>query len=54
MFKYKFSYKADSTNEVIGTVTADSEEDAIDVISKLKHLLKHQIVELFNIERINS
>ena len=54
MHKYKFSYKADSSGEVVGTISATSLENAIDIIAELKRLTTQQIVELFNVERIES
>lgn len=54
MHKYKFSYKADSSGEVVGTVSATSLDTAIELIAQLKRLPMQQIVELFNVERIES
>jgi hypothetical protein len=52
VYKYKFSYQADSSSEIVGTVYATCLDDAVEIIAQMKQLLKHQIVELFNIERV--
>jgi 3-keto-L-gulonate-6-phosphate decarboxylase len=54
MHKYKFSYKADSSGEVVGIVSATSLDTAIELIAQLKRLSIQHIVELFNVERIES
>lgn len=54
MYKYKFSYRADSSAEIVGTIYATCLDEAIEIIAQLKRLLKHQVVELFNIERVES
>ena len=54
MHKYKFSYKADSSGEVVGIVSATSLDNAIELIAELKRLSTQQIIELFNVERIES
>jgi len=54
MHKYKFSYKADSSGEVVGTVSAASLDTAIELIAELKRLTAQQVVKLFNVERIES
>ena len=54
MHKYKFSYKADSLREVVGTVAATSLDEAIKMIAVLKNLQARQITELFNVERVES
>jgi len=54
MHKYKFSYKADSSGEVVGTVSATSLNNAVELIAELKRLTAQQVVKLFNVERIES
>lgn len=54
MHKYKFSYKADSSGEVVGTVSATSRDAAVDMIAQIKRLTADQVLELFNVERIES
>ncbi len=54
MHKYKFSYKADSAGEVVGTVSATSLNNAVELIAELKRLTAQQVVKLFNVERIES
>jgi len=54
MHKYKFSYKADSSREVVGTVSATSLNNAVELIAELKRLTAQQVVKLFNVERIES
>lgn len=51
MHKYKFSYKADSSGEVVGSVPAASLPEAIKFIAELKRLTEQQVLELFNIKR---
>jgi|LakMenEpi03Aug12_release.lakeMendotaPanAssembly.Ray.scaffolds.fasta_scaffold1965799_2 hypothetical protein len=51
MHKYKFSYKADSSAEVVGSVLAASDAEAIKLIAEVKRLTEQQVSELFNIKR---
>jgi len=51
MHKYKFSYKADSSAEVVGSVLATSESEAVKFIAEVKRLTEQQVLELFNIKR---
>jgi hypothetical protein len=51
MYTYIYSYKSDSTNEVIGKVSADDLTAAVKIISQKKQLSEHTVTELFNIER---
>ena len=51
MHKYKFSYKADSSAEVVGFVLATSMPEAIKFIAEVKRLTEQQILELFNVKR---
>jgi len=53
MHKYSYSYKSDSTNEIIGYVFSDNEDDAIIRVSDIKKLSVHQVEELFNIKRVD-
>jgi len=54
MYSFTYSYKVDSLNEVIGTVKADSLEDAIELISTIKRLPEQAVLDLFNIRKVTS
>lgn len=51
MYIYKYSYKSDTTNEVIGSVRAQSYTDAIEKIAQLKQLPVDDVLNLFNVEK---
>lgn len=52
--KYSYSYKADTLNEIIGYVYANSMHEAVYMISIKKDLPENEVVKLFNINLINT
>lgn len=54
MFVYTYSYKTDTLNEIIGRVQANDLEDAVLKISDIKRLCIDDVLNLFNIERIEQ
>ncbi len=52
MYLFTYSYKVDSLDEVIGTVKAESLEDAIEMICRIKQISKQSVIDLFNIRKV--
>ena len=52
--KYSYSYKLDSSSEIIGYVHANSMPEAVYMISIKKDLPNSEVVKLFNIYIISN
>lgn len=52
MYLFTYSYKADSLNEVIGTVKAETIDDAIEMICRIKQIPKQSVIDIFNIRKV--
>jgi hypothetical protein len=52
--KYSYSYKLDSSSEIIGYVHANSMPEAVYMISIKKDLPDSEVVKLFNIYMISN
>ena len=54
MKEYGYSYKQDSSNEIIGYITASSLREAQQKLTIIKHLDTDSINQLFKITEITS
>lgn len=54
MFIYTYSYKSDSTNEAVGKIRAENLDEAILLLSERKQLCIDDVLNLFNIKRVEQ
>lgn len=51
MFIYTYSYKTDTTNEIVGKIQANNLDDAVLLLTEIKQLCIDDVLNLFNIKR---
>jgi hypothetical protein len=54
MEQYAYSYKSDSTNEVIGIIDAKNINDALLFLCEIKRLDVDSVNALFNIKKVEN
>lgn len=54
MFIYTYSYKADSANEMVGKIYADNLDEAVLLLSEIKQLCIDDVLNLFNIKKVEQ
>lgn len=54
MFIYTYSYKADATNETVGKIHADNLDEAVLLLSEIKQLCIDDVLNLFNIKKVEQ
>lgn len=54
MFIYTYSYKTDTTNEIVGKFQAHNMEQAVLLLSEIKQLCIDDVLNLFNIKRVEQ
>lgn len=54
MFIYTYSYKADPSNEPVGKIHAKNVDDAVLLLSEIKQLCIDDVLNLFNIKRVEQ
>jgi hypothetical protein len=54
MFIYTYSYKADSSNESVGKLRAENLDEAVLLLSEIKQLCIDDILNLFNIKKVEQ
>lgn len=54
MFVYTYSYKLDSSNEAIGKIRATNLDEAILLLSEIKQLCIDDVLNLFNIKKVEQ
>jgi hypothetical protein len=52
MDTYSYTYNADSTQEIVGSVRATDFDDAVAKIAITKRLTEQQILDLFTIRKV--
>ena len=54
MFVYTYSYKADPSNEAVGKIRAGDLDEAVLLLSEIKQLCIDDILNLFNIKKVEQ
>lgn len=54
MFIYTYSYKLDTSNEVVGKIRASNLDEATLLLSEIKQLCIDDVLNLFNIKKVEQ